>query len=384
MADLKKEIAGVFEELASALETGHLGTASVAVVGMGSEHGEENVMAGCLAAAAEGIRVIYLGTLEAEGVQTVPCEDADAAFETMEALLADGSVDAAVAMHYPFPIGVATVGRAVAPATGRSYFVATTTGTTATDRIEAMTMNAIAGLATAKAYGVSDPSLGLLNLDGARQVEKILKALADKGYEVRFAESSRADGGAVMRGNDVLKGSQDVLVTDSLTGNVLMKMLSSYTSGGSYETLGEGYGPGVGIGMKGIIMIVSRASGAGVITGAIRYAARMAQGQLAQVYCAEFEAAKKAGLMTLLDERKQQAADKGAGEDVKAPPAEVVTYQIAGIEVMDLEEAVHTLWKENIYAESGMGCTGPIVRVSDASAEKALEILRKAGYVSED
>ena len=55
---------------------------------------------------------------------------------------------------------------------------------------------------------------------------------------------------------------------------------------------------------------------------------------------------------------------------------------IAGIEVMDLEDAAKALWKEGIYAETGMGCTGPLVMMSDANHDKALEILRKAGYVS--
>ena len=49
---------------------------------------------------------------------------------------------------------------------------------------------------------------------------------------------------------------------------------------------------------------------------------------------------------------------------------------------MDLEDAVKVLWKQGIYAESGMGCTGPIILVSEANCEKAIEELKKAGYVS--
>ncbi len=30
--------------------------------------------------------------------------------------------------------------------------------------------------------------------------------------------------------------------------------------------------------------------------------------------------------------------------------------------MLDLEDAVQLLWSKNICAESGMGCTGPIVR----------------------
>ncbi len=35
-----------------------------------------------------------------------------------------------------------------------------------------------------------------------------------------------------MRGNDVLSGAPDVMVMDSLTGNLVIKMLSSFASGG--------------------------------------------------------------------------------------------------------------------------------------------------------
>ena len=90
-----------------------------------------------------------------------------------------------------------------------------------------MIKNAIYGIITAKACGNAAPSVGILNVDGARQTEKALKQLKEQGYDITFAESSRADGGCVMRGNDVLQASPDIMVTDSLTGNILVKMLSS-------------------------------------------------------------------------------------------------------------------------------------------------------------
>ncbi|MCG4712407.1 glycine reductase, partial [Dorea formicigenerans] len=71
------------------------------------------------------------------------------------------------------------------------------------------------------------PTVGILNVDGARQTEKALKELQENGYDITFAESARADGGCVMRGNDVLQGTPDIMVTDSLTGNIMVKMLSS-------------------------------------------------------------------------------------------------------------------------------------------------------------
>ena len=63
------------------------------------------------------------------------------------------------------------------------------------------------------------------------------------------------------------------------------------------------------------------------------------------------------------------------------PPKVICTAQIPGIEVMDLEDAVKTLWKAGIYAESGMGCTGPIVLMAEAERDKAVAALKEAGYI---
>ena len=138
-------------------------------------------------------------------------------------LLKNKEVDGAVTMHFPFPIGVSTVGRAITPAKGKEMYVATTTGTSSADRIEGMIKNAIYGIIAAKACGNADPTVGILNVDGARQTEIALKQLKENGYDITFAESARADGGCVMRGNDVLQGSPDIMVCDSLSGNILDK-----------------------------------------------------------------------------------------------------------------------------------------------------------------
>ena len=381
--NIEKLIAETFLEMANGLESGSYGKKpKIALTGMGSEHGEENSMAAAVAAAKEGIDVYYIGTLEAEGVTTVKVADDEEGHKKMEELLEKGEVDAAVTMHYPFPIGVSTVGRVITPAKGREMFIANTTGTSSADRIEGMIKNAVYGIIAAKACGVSDPSVGILNVDGARQTEKALKELADGGYPIRFAESTRADGGCVMRGNDLLQGAPDIMVTDSLTGNVLVKMMSAFQTGGSFEASGYGYGPGIGEGYDRLVMIISRASGAPVIAGAIRYAAQLVRGKVFDVAAKEFAAAKKAGLENILKARKAAAKPAAAEEEeVKAPPAEIVTAQIPGIEVMDLEDGVQALWKQGIYAESGMGCTGPIIRVSDANLEKAKEILTAEGYI---
>ncbi|WP_173327645.1 glycine/sarcosine/betaine reductase complex component C subunit alpha [Eubacterium pyruvativorans] len=374
-------IARVFGQIADGLETGSFGARpKIALTGMGSEHGEENAMAAAREAARAGVDVYYIGTLEAEGVTTVKVKDDEEGHQKMEELLEQGVVDGAVTMHYPFPIGVSTVGRAVTPGLGREMFIANTTGTSSTDRTEGMIRNALAGIITAKACGNPEPTIGILNVDGARQTEMALQELQKNGYPIRFAESSRADGGAVMRGNDVLKGTPDIMVTDSLTGNVLIKMLSSFTTGGSFESTGYGYGPGIGEGYDRLVLIISRASGAPLIRDALKFAAELVQGKVLEIAAEEYQAAKKAGLEDIL--KKYQQKPKEAAEEVTAPPKEVVTGAIQGIEIMDLEDGVRALWKQNIYAESGMGCTGPVILVSEANCEKAEAILKEAGFIS--
>lgn len=338
-------------------------------------------MAAAQMAAARGVDVYYIGTLEAEGVTTIHVCDEEAGHKKMEELVEQGQVDGAVTMHFPFPIGVSTVGRVVTPARGRQMFVANTTGTSSADRIEGMIKNAVYGIITAKACGITEPTVGILNVDGARQAEMALNQLRGGGYAFQWASSARADGGAVMRGNDVLQGTPDVMVMDSLTGNVLIKMLSAFTTGGSFEATGYGYGPGIGKDYEKLILIISRASGAPLIANALEYAAQLVRGKVFQVAKQEFAKAEKAGLSRILEARRASAKPAASAETVQAPPAEPVTASIPGIEVMDLEEAVQALWKAGIYAESGMGCTGPLVMMSQANYSRALEILKKAGYV---
>ena len=383
MANVETIIAKSFLKMAEGLENGSFADRpKIALTGMGSEHGEENAIAAAKMAASRGVDVYYIGTLTAEGVTTVPVADEEEVHKKMEQMVESGEVDGAVTMHFPFPIGVSTVGRAVTPARGREMFIANTTGTSSGDRVEGMILNAVDGIIAAKACGVQNPTVGILNVDGARQTEMALKELKEGGYEFQWANSARADGGAVLRGNDVLQGTPDVLVTDSLTGNVLIKMLSAYTTGGSFEAAGFGYGPGIGRDYEKLILIISRASGAPLIANALQYAAELVRGQVFSVARAEFDRAEKAGLSRILAARKAAQKPQAAEEEVKTPPAEPCTASVAGIEVMDLEDAAKALWKAGIYAETGMGCTGPLVMMSEANHAKALEILRKAGYVS--
>lgn len=382
MSNLEKTIAKTFLQMAEGLESGSFGIRPrIALTGMGSEHGEENAMQAAQMAAKRGVEVYYIGSLEAEGVTTIHVANDDEGHKKMEEMVEQGQVDGAVTMHFPFPIGVSTVGRVITPARGKEMFVATTTGTSSSDRIEGMIKNAIYGVITAKACGVKEPTVGILNVDGARQTEMALNQLREGGYDLHWATSARADGGAVMRGNDVLQGTPDVMVMDSLTGNVMIKMMSAYTTGGSFEATGYGYGPGIGMDYEKLILIISRASGAPLIANALEYAAQLVRGKVFEVAKREFAAAEKAGLSKILAARKAASKPAAAEEEVKCPPAEPCTASIPGIEVMDLEDAAKVLWKNGIYAETGMGCTGPLVMMSEANLEKASQLLKAAGYI---
>ena len=105
MANVEKMIAETFLEMAQGLESGSYGKRpKIALTGMGSEHGEENAMKAALMAAKDGVDVYYIGSLEAEGVTTVKVADDEEGHKKMEEMLANGEVDGAVTMHFPFPI----------------------------------------------------------------------------------------------------------------------------------------------------------------------------------------------------------------------------------------------------------------------------------------
>ena len=381
--NIKQTIGQVFEEIAEGIQSGSFGKrARVALTLMGSEHGEAEVLRGAEMAqeADPSIEVVVIGEKIDTKLTFIEADCDRAAHEIMDAKLLSGELDAAVTMHYSFPIGVTTIGRPVTPGYGKKMYVASTTGTSDTERVSAMLKNTISAVAVAKACGNERPTVGILNIDGARQLERALLKLSENGYDINFTQSARADGGVVMRGNDLLQGVPDIMVMDSLTGNVVMKVMSASMTGGSYEASGDGYGPGVGEGYDRIINIISRASGAAVIAGAISFAGSCAKGGLLKKTTAEFAAAKKAGLGGILAGFAEAQSKKSDEEDVKAPPEKVVTEEIPGIEILELEDAVRVLWKKGIFASSGMGCTGPIILVAPDDHEAALAALKEAGY----
>jgi glycine/sarcosine/betaine reductase complex component C subunit beta len=351
----------------------------------GSELGPAELLQGALLATADdpALRVVAIGprvpghdTLE--WIET-PAGEQDLVL-AMEAALAEGRIDGAVALHYPFPVGIATIGRVLTPARRRPLLVASCTGMSASGRTEAMVRNAVYGIAVAKALGLERPTVGILNVDGAISVKRALERLSQNGYSVDFARSVRADGGPLLRGNDVLAGGADLCVCDTLSGNVIVKLLSAFDSGGAREAAGWGYGPSVGADWTRVVSIVSRLSGAPVVANALWYTASVIREGLPRRVEAELAAAKAAGLDDVLHPLAAATVAVSA-DNVSAPRPVPTDSEIPGIDVLSIEEAVQELWKAGIYAESAMGCSGPVIKLSGTSLERAREVLSEAGYL---
>lgn len=384
MSNEKQKVAAIFSSLADAIETGTFGEKfPIGLTVPGSEHGNaELVKAAKLACSANSdIDIVLIGGEKVDGFKHYPGNTLEDAHKQMEKLFADGVIKAAVTMHYNFPMGVATVGKVITPSNGKEMILSTTTGTADANRYKAMLLNVISGIATAKANGIENPTVGLLNIDGIALVEKALNKMAERGYKVHFATSNRADGGVRMRGNDLLQGTPDIMVCDTLTGNLLIKLFSSFLTGGAYEANGFGYGPCVGKGYDNIVGIVSRASGAPVIAKALQFVARSARGKLLEIYAEELKLAQKAGLNEQLADMPGAKPVAAKDESVPMPPKKTVTEGIPGIDVIEIEDACQALWKVGIYAESGMGCTGPVVMVAEDDHKKAVEALKTANFI---
>ncbi len=382
---VKQTVKKIFEELATSLEKGRMEPRiKIGLTIDGSELSMEVMKQAAYTIKQKNLfDLVLIGSdvdwaEDFEHYSTTNCQKE--ASELMEKLLDSGELQGCVTLHYSFPIGVSTVGKVVTPALGRELYIATTTGTTSGVRNEAMVLNAVNGIIAAKACGIKEPTVGILNVEGAKTVDRSLTTLQKNGYALIFGESQREDGGKVLRGNDLLLGSVDVVVCDSLTGNILMKLFSAGSSGGNYETLGAGYGPGIGRNYERNICIISRASGVPVIVNALEYAYKLAKGKLGKISRMEYQKADQAGLKRICAELTETPETKTAKE-IEPPAKEIVTSEIAGVEIMELEDAVKVLWANDIYAESGMGCTGPIVLVNEKHLTNAINQLKAANYL---
>ena len=381
---LNEALATAFTDMADGLVSGSFGRKKrIGLTLIGSEHGAAELIraAELVARQYADIEPVLIGDVEEAPFELHQAASLNETHQVMETLLDEGKIDSCVTVHYSFPLGVSTVGKVITPAIGSEMILATTTGTSDTVRNVAMVKNAIAGIALAKSTGIAEPTVGILNVDGAAQVERALRQLIENGYPVRFTESARADGGALMRGNDLLQGVPDVMVADSLTGNLMMKVFSSYTTGGSYESLGYGYGPGLGEGVERQIGIISRASGAPVVAGAMRLMADGIEGDLLNLYRREVRHAEECGLADVLEGLKPKAAAAPA-ETVAMPPEKITDGEINGVDILDIETARDALWGQQIFARTGMGCTGPVVMVAADDLDAARQVLKDSRFIA--
>ena len=346
----------------------------------GSEISTEDLLEAARQAAKadQELEVVIIGDCTCKDFAVYPAASEEEIRQTSEKLLQNQEIHGLVTMHYPFPIGVTTIGKVITPARGKAMYIASTTGTADTNRVQAMVKNAVYGLAAARTEGISQPTLGILNVDGARSVERHLEQMRQNGYDFTWGSSSRRDGGRILRGNDLVDGSVDVCVTDSLTGNVLMKLFSSFNSGGQYETSGYGYGPGIGEDFSSLINIISRASGTPVVKSALLYCAAMARNNWLTVVKEEAARARQSGW--IID---TTAAPAVPAEEISSPPVKVTDSEIHGIDILELDNAVKLLWKQGIYAGTGMGCTGPVVMIAKDDFELAHKILRDNAMISD-
>ncbi len=380
----KKIIGEVLAEIIEDVKSGCVKKISIGLMAYGSELGSEELLKGAALAMHNdpSVNVVPIGPKvegfeQMEWIETPACESDIS--KAMEDALDKGIISGAVALHYPFPLGVTTIGKVLTPARAKPCFIASSTGTSSSNRVEAMVRNAIYGIAAAKADGIASPTVGILNLDGAQTALRALQKLSEGGYPITFGSSMRKEGGAILRGNDLLAGSVDVCVTDTLTGNVLMKLFAAWNTGGNYEALGWGYGPSAGENWNKVVSIISRASGAPVVAGAITLNARCAKNGLPAAVAEELKLAKKAGLDEVIASLQPKQAS--SEEDVTSPPSEPTDEEIHGIDVLEIEDAVKILWKAGIYAESSMGCTGPVIKMAGARIEKAKAVLKENGYI---
>ena len=180
MTELKRTVGEILSEIVEAAKSGGP-RRRVGLMARGSELGPEEMASGARLAQQEtpGLSVVMIGprTPGYEDLEWIETEETDCEArisEAMEKALNEKRIDGAVALHYPFPLGVTTIGRVVTPGRGKDMLIASTTGSSSPQRTEAMVLNAVFGIAVAKALGKENPTVGILNVEGAQTVFRAL------------------------------------------------------------------------------------------------------------------------------------------------------------------------------------------------------------------
>ncbi|MFB3073192.1 MAG: glycine reductase, partial [bacterium] len=105
---LRRMVGEVLAEVADAVEG--VATAPLVRVGLtaiGSELGAEEAIRGAeLAASRDGaLEVVVIGSEGGTALPTIAVESEEAGHAALEEAMEDGRLDAAVTLHYPFPMG---------------------------------------------------------------------------------------------------------------------------------------------------------------------------------------------------------------------------------------------------------------------------------------
>ena len=110
----RQQAGQIFAQLADALETGTFGNPiTVVLTTLGSELGVEELVRGAEMAQEQqpSLKVILVGPKVDTRVQVIESNCEADSHKIMEELLSSGQANAAVTLHYNFPLGVSTVGR---------------------------------------------------------------------------------------------------------------------------------------------------------------------------------------------------------------------------------------------------------------------------------
>jgi glycerol-3-phosphate acyltransferase PlsX len=302
--------------------------ARVAVDALGGDRAPEEVVAGALAAAADGVEVTLHGPagLDTGGLELVAARTAigmaekpseavrakpDSSMVSAVRAVADGSADAVVSagntgalladglLHLRRLPGVLRPAIAVPMPTRRGVSLLLDAGANADCRAEHLVQFAVMGsVFAAEMLGLTDPEVRLLSIgeepEKGNQLTIEAHTLLAGTAGVKFAGNAE--------GRDLLHGAADVVVTDGFTGNIALKLLEggirelldllreevSATARGKIGGLlirpaarrvrtkldPDTYGGAYLLGLRGLVVISHGSSGRRAIGNAIRLAAR--------------------------------------------------------------------------------------------------------------
>lgn len=232
------------------------GTPRIALDAMGGDHMPAAAIAGAVAAAAEGLRVVLVGDeavlLPALGdaagrVEVVHAPDAismddhaadvrrrrESSVMVAMRLVKEGAADAAVSMGHSgatMAAALLVLGRLPGvdrPAilanvpTSRGFAALLDVGANADAKPQYLQQFAVLGSAfVSSVWGKSDPTVGLVSIgEEPHKGNELVRA----AHELLAATPGIRFQGNV-EGRDLLKGTVDVFVTDGFTGNVMLKL----------------------------------------------------------------------------------------------------------------------------------------------------------------